>query len=198
MRIIDSTDEELALCAQKGNERSFAELVCRYRTRLMFVMQRYTSNMDDAEDLVQDTFIKAHQNIQKYKSEFKFSVWLFTIARRLAINHYHHAKKNNEAVRESIRQKVSCNESSQEQQGESLWILAESLPKNQYQVLLLMYAENMSVKEISRVMRKTQVNIKVLLYRARKNMAAQLKCFTADNNMLMLKLYGQQLPETES
>ena len=174
MKMINVTDEELALCAQKGNEKSFAELVCRYRARLMFIMLRYTSNMDDAEDLVQDTFIKAYRNIQKYKSEFKFSVWLFTIARRLAINHYHHAKTNNEAVRESIHQKVTCNEIAQEEQGESLWILAESLPKNQYQVLLLMYAENMSVKEISRVMRKTQVNIKVLLYRARRNMAAQL------------------------
>ena len=174
MKMINVTDEELALCAQKGNEKSFAELVCRYRARLMFIMLRYTSNMDDAEDLVQDTFIKAYRNIQKYKSEFKFSVWLFTIARRLAINHYHHAKTNNEAVRESIHQKVICNEIAQEEQGESLWILAESLPKNQYQVLLLMYAENMSVKEISRVMRKTQVNIKVLLYRARRNMAAQL------------------------
>ena len=198
MRIIDSTDEELALCAQKGNEKSFAELVCRYRARLMFIMQQYTSNMDDSEDLVQDTFVKAYQNIQKYKSEFKFSVWLFTIARRLAINHYHHAKKNNKAVRESIRQNLTSNEVTQEQPGESLWALAENLSKNQYHVLWLMYVENMSVKDISRIMEKTQVNIKVLLYRARKNMAAQLKRFTADDDMVTLKFYKQQLPETES
>jgi RNA polymerase sigma factor (sigma-70 family) len=196
--MINATDEELVICAQKGNEESFAELVCRYRTRLMFIMQRYTSNMDDAEDLAQDTFIKAYQNIQKYKSEFKFSVWLFTIARRLAINHYHHAKKNNEAVWESISRNVTCNEVTQEQPGESLWALAESLPNNQYHVLWLMYVENMSVKEISRVMGKTQVNIKVLLYRARKNMATQLKRITANDNMVTLKLYRQQLPETES
>ena len=196
--MINATDEELALCAQKGNKESFAELVCRYRARLMFIMRRYTSNMEDVEDLVQDTFIKAYQNIQKYKSEYKFSVWLFTIARRMAINHYHHAKKNDEHVLESIRQNVTYDEVAHEQPDESLWALAESLPKNQYHVLWLMYAENMSVKEISRVMEKTQVNIKVLLYRARKNLAAQLKRLTADDSTVTLKLYGQQLPETES
>ena len=198
MKILGTTDEELALCAQKGCKKSFAELVRRYRTRLLFVLQGYTKNVDDAEDLVQDTFVKAYRNIQKYKSKFKFSVWLFTIARRLAINHYHYTKRFQDAVEKSTCQDVTCSGITDEQSGESIWALAQKLPNNQYHVLWFMYAENMSIKEISKVLGKSQVNIKVLLYRARKNLMVQLKDLMIYDDIWALKSYRQKLPQTES
>jgi RNA polymerase sigma-70 factor (ECF subfamily) len=69
----------------------------------------------------------------------------------------------------------------QEQIVSNLWTAARSLTQNQYQALWLKYAEDMSIKEISAVMRKSQVNVKVLLYRARVNLAKRLRNVAAND-----------------
>jgi RNA polymerase sigma-70 factor, ECF subfamily len=171
---INTTDEELALYAQKGSRESFAELVRRYEGRLLLFMKHKTGNIADAEDLVQEVFIKAYFNIQKYRSSFRFSTWLFTIASRLAASYYKKLKiqtdRRNEIIDNSPAEAVTEKESSG-----NLWLLAGNLPDNQYQVLWLKYIEDMSVKEISKVMGKSQTNVKVLLYRARINLSRQLR-----------------------
>ena len=168
------SSEKLALCVQNGSQESFVELVRRYEGRLLNFMKYKTGNINDAEDLVQETFIKAYTNIQKYRSSFKFSTWLFTIASRLAASHYRKLKLNvsrqemfceNNQLSEVVEKETNCN----------LLLLASKLPENQYQALWLKYVEDMSVKEISQVMRKSQVNVKVLLYRARLNLSRLLR-----------------------
>ena len=64
---------------------------------------------------------------------------------------------------------------------QSLWALARDLSRNQYQVLWLKYGRDMSIKEIAQVLRKSQVNVKVLLYRARINLAKRLQKVTVEN-----------------
>ncbi|MBN2270051.1 MAG: sigma-70 family RNA polymerase sigma factor, partial [Sedimentisphaerales bacterium] len=76
--------EDLARRSQLGCRASFAELVERYGTGLLRFLRRRTNNLHDAEDLVQDTFVRAYANIHGYRSTYKFSTWLFTIARNLA------------------------------------------------------------------------------------------------------------------
>jgi RNA polymerase sigma-70 factor (ECF subfamily) len=192
MKMADATDEELALCAQKGCRESFAELVSRHRRKLLFVMHGYTTNFDDAEDLVQETFVKAYRNIRKYKNKFKFSTWLFTIARHLAIDHYHQIR------RDSVFETKACeNISDTSEQADisdfGLWSLAEKLSPDQYHVLWFKYAGNMPIKEISRIMGKSQVNVKVLLYRARKNLTKQLKSSPMNDFAAQQKMHEQEL-----
>jgi RNA polymerase sigma-70 factor (ECF subfamily) len=64
---------------------------------------------------------------------------------------------------------------------EGLWAAAKSLSKNQYEALRLRYAEDMSIKEIAKVLRKTQVSVKVILYRARMNLAQRLRDMAAED-----------------
>ena len=69
-------DEELARRAQLGCTDSFEELVRRFQVPLLRFLGRRTSAVD-AEDLLQDTFVRAYQNLQRYRSAWRFRTWLF-------------------------------------------------------------------------------------------------------------------------
>lgn len=166
--------EELARQAQQGCEVSFAELAERYGARLFHFLHHKTGNVQDAEDLVQDTFVKAYQNIHRYRCSWKFSTWLFTIARRLASSYYRSLRRWQSVADVESGSPEPGEIVTQEEARQSLWAMARGLSGNQYQALWLRYAENMSIKEIAQVLRKSQVNAKVILYRARVNMAERL------------------------
>ena len=78
------TDELLIKEFQNGNRSSYAELVNRYRDKIISFLYRYMHDMDAAEDLAQEAFLKYILKKDSYKETFKFSTWLFTIASNLA------------------------------------------------------------------------------------------------------------------
>ncbi|MDH4240630.1 MAG: RNA polymerase sigma factor [Phycisphaerae bacterium] len=175
--------EELARRAKQGCREAFAELVERYGIRLLKFLRYKTNNIHDAEDLVQESFVRAYENIHRYKDSWKFSTWLFTIAARLAYSHFRRSRSF---------QKVAWFESSgpepeqmvvDKETQQSLWALARGLSMNQYQALWLKYGQDMSIKEIAMVLRKSQVNVKVLLYRARINLAKRLQNVDVENEV---------------
>jgi len=165
--------EELVFRAKGGSSVCFEELVERFGGRLHHVLMRKTGNAEDAEDLVQETFVKAYQNLHRYEPRYQFSTWLFTIGMRLAISHYRKAKKNPALRMVSEVESVEAGPealASRREESENLWQQARRLPADQYDALWLRYAEELPVKEIAMVMNKSRVNVKVLLYRARMNM----------------------------
>jgi len=172
--------EELALRSQQGCRASFAELIERYGMQLSKFLRYRTNTIQDTEDLVQDTFVKAYENIHRYNDSWKFSTWLFTIAARLANSHFRRLRSCSplgevESGGLRPRQMMVKRESK-----EFLWAMAADLSKNQYQALWLKYARDMSIKEIAKVMRKSRVNVKVILYRARINLAERLQKATVE------------------
>ena len=173
--------EELARRSQQGCQASFAELVARFGKRLFRFLRYKMNNVQDAEDLVQDTFVKAYQNIHRYQDSWKFSTWLFTIAVRLANSHFRRSR----SFRMVGQIESDCLEPGQmvaeQETRQGLWALARDLSGNQYQALWLKYGQDMSIKEIALVLRKSQVNVKVLLYRARVNLAKRLQKVTVEN-----------------
>jgi RNA polymerase sigma-70 factor (ECF subfamily) len=165
----ESSAEELARRAKRGCRASFAELVRRYAPRLQAFLCQRTHDYHDAEDLVQETFVKAYQNIERYRESYKFSTWLFAIGTRLAISH-HRKMRVRMSFSRSAHCRVSTGVATEPEQYEDLWLLAQGLSENQYRALWLKYGEEMSVKEIARAMHRSQVSVKVLLYRARTNL----------------------------
>jgi DNA-directed RNA polymerase specialized sigma24 family protein len=83
--VMPLSDEDLAGRAQEGCSASFEELVRRFQVPLLQFLQRWAAR-EDAEDLVQDTFVRAYRNLHRYRSSWRFATWLYTIARRLSIN----------------------------------------------------------------------------------------------------------------
>lgn len=176
------TAEQLALRAQQGCRKSFGELVERYSMRLVRFLQRETSNVQNAEDLVQETFVRAWQNIGRYKSRWRFSTWLYTIGYRLACNHRADLPIESAAMSRPGAAQPPDVLAENRETSRILWGTAAQLPQNQYEALWLKYAEEMSIKEIAKVMCKSQVNVKVILYRARTGLAKRLEQDIAEIN----------------
>lgn len=169
------TAEQLALRAQQGCRKSFGELVERFSTRLVRFLQRETVNAQNAEDLSQETFVRAWQNIGRYKPRWQFSTWLYTIGYRLACNHRADLPIESAVVSRPGAAQPPDVLAENRETGRRLWSTAAQLPQNQYEALWLKYAENMSIKEIAKVMGKSRVNVKVILYRARTGLAKRLE-----------------------
>ena len=179
--IVGLTNEELACQAQVGSSDCFAELVKRYEGRLLHFLTQRTQHQEDAEDLLQETFARAYRKIHRYNPRWKFSTWLFTIASRLASNQWRRSNRSSLDYARLLPAETASPSSiiSQREEKENLWgLAAEVLSKSQYTALWLRYVEGMLVKEIAKVMRKTQNHVKVLLFRGRSLLAQNLGCAT--------------------
>jgi RNA polymerase sigma-70 factor (ECF subfamily) len=172
-------DEQLALRARQGCSASFEKLVRRYQTRLVNFLRQRTAVTADAEDLAQDTFVRAYENLHRYRDSGAFSTWLFTIARRLCINHGR--KKRPQANSEALHSVESASISPEQAASNAetsrlLWeVAAETLNERQMTVLWLYYVEDMSVAQISPVVERSSVAVKMMLFRARKKLFPALE-----------------------
>lgn len=80
------TDESIAARVQAGQTQAFEELVDRYQDKLIRYGRKFLLTPDDAEDIVQDVFIKAYENIQSFDSSRRFSPWIYRIAHNEFVN----------------------------------------------------------------------------------------------------------------
>lgn len=180
------SDEELAAEAQAGSRHCFEQLVYRYTRRLFYYLRPKMSTDQDTEDIIQETFIRTYRHISRYDTRYKFSTWLYTVAARLVISYYR-KKRIREIVfltADPVPETRELQDPSgtqnpherleQEEDAKTIWTLARSLQPDQYQALWLRYIEDLSLKEIAGVMKKTQVHIRVLLHRARLNLVKQI------------------------
>ena len=175
--LADLPDAELARQARAGSAVYFAELVRRHEGRLLHYLMRRTGNRQDAEDLLQETFLRAYRRLDAYDSRWKITTWLFTIASRLATSHGRRHRPVSLATVEPAgadEQDPAMILARREEKG-ALWTAAQKvLSESQYLALWFRYAEDMAIKDIARVMGKTRTHVKVMLYRARTALGRRL------------------------
>src|SRR6266481_4633452 len=85
--LTSATDQEVVRWARDGLERAYRELVRRYERPIFSLIYRMVRDRELAEDLAQETFVKALNAIESYRPEFKFASWIFKIANNAAIDH---------------------------------------------------------------------------------------------------------------
>ncbi|MFQ6007447.1 MAG: sigma-70 family RNA polymerase sigma factor [Candidatus Zixiibacteriota bacterium] len=90
---VKDKDYTLIRAVQNGDMVAFNELVDRYKNRLMNVIGRMLSSQDEAEDIVQETFVRVYQHRQSFNFQHCFSTWIYTIALNLARNELRKRKK---------------------------------------------------------------------------------------------------------
>lgn len=179
------SDEQLACKAQAGCSSCFAELVGRHERRLLAFLFRRIGSLGEAEDLLQDTFVRAWRSLDRYDPRWRVTTWLYTIAARLAASHYRRARTRPQADADlssaASRQAGPAEMVAAKEQRENLWILARRvLSEEQYDVLYLRYVEDFSVAQIADVVGKTQTHVKVLLFRGRNNLGSRLESTTSN------------------
>ena len=178
LEMTTATDQELAARACNGCRSSFDELVERYSQKVFKFIFMKTNNIECTEDIVQDAFIRAWQNIEKYNPKYCFSTWLYTIAIRLTHNHFRKRKPitiDDEILDcQNSRQQPPDDIAIQAEQNRIVWEKAADLKPEYYNILWLKYIEQMSIEEIAKTTGKSESNVKVILHRARNKLAKTL------------------------
>jgi len=174
---VDKTisDEELALEAQAGSRRCFDELTRRYSPKLFNFLRPKIASTQDIEDIIQDTFLKLYRNILRYDPKWRFSTWIYTAANRLAISHFR-SKHNNRTIPLTSEPPAKIHvDSTSPSAGRNIWEKARDLKAIYYEALWLRYAEDMSSKEMAKVMKKSDIAVRLLLHRARLHLAKKMQ-----------------------
>jgi len=89
----DPTDEALVTEARSGHVTAYGILVERHQRAIYRVIYQMTANREDAQDLVQDVFVKAHASLDRFKGQSRFSTWIYRIAVNQTLNHLKQRKR---------------------------------------------------------------------------------------------------------
>lgn len=171
-----SSDEALALRARAGCRSSFEELVRRHQVPLVHFLRRWTT-IEDAEDLTQETMLRAYENLHRYRPAWKYGTWLFTIARRLCLNRQRRrrAAESTASLAELAGGVQPGDQIAQAESDRRLWdTAADVLSDRERMALWLYYAEDMPVAEIARVVGRSATAVKTMLFRSRQKLARVL------------------------
>jgi RNA polymerase sigma-70 factor (ECF subfamily) len=172
------SDEELACRAQAGCEASFEQLARRFQAPVLQFLRRLGAG-PDAEDLLQETLVRACVNLHRYRPRWRFAAWLFTIARRASINHRRRAGAV-AACREleslPSRGPDPSHEAAEAEDRQRLWnTAARILSEEEMTAVWLFYVEDLSAREIAGVLERSWVSVKTMLFRARRRLLAVLQ-----------------------
>jgi RNA polymerase sigma-70 factor, ECF subfamily len=183
-------DAELMLRVKGGDGSAFEELVGKYKQPVINLMYRMIRDLDEAEDLAQNVFIRVYQSAHRYQISAKFSTWIFTIARHLCLNEIRrrgrHPAESMDALYDEGEEKparqfrdaqaVSAPQAFLE--GELEAKIQEALldlPGNQRLAIVLCREEELSYEEIAQVLGCSVSATKSLIHRARESLKQKLK-----------------------
>jgi RNA polymerase sigma-70 factor (ECF subfamily) len=165
-----SDERTLVRAAADGDARAFEQLVGSHHRRVFGFIYQMTRQRQDAEDLTQQTFIKAFHHLAGFDASRPMINWLLVIARRTALNHFRSARKWEEIPAEAAGSGPSPARQLEEQDRvANLWERARAvLSQREFEVIWLRFAEEMSTEETARIVGLTQTHVKVLVFRARR------------------------------
>lgn len=172
------SDSRLVQRAAAGDRSAFEIIVKRYIRPLAEFAAGKTNSIQDAEDIVQDTFLRAFVNIGTFDAQYSLKNWLFTIAYRLIVSGYR--KKQPKAYDCGALTGLAEHNSSPVEI-DWLWELAGQMGTEVHTALWLRYKEEMEIADIARVMKKTQIGVRVLLHRARRRLAERVETLAAND-----------------
>ncbi|MFD2727118.1 RNA polymerase sigma factor [Hyunsoonleella rubra] len=165
-----------------GDTNAFAILVERYKDLVFTLCLRMLKNREEAEEVAQDTFVKAYKSINKFKGNSKFSTWIYKVCYNSCLDNLKKNRKylNNIPINEFTAHEVktidnALDDLEQQERNKSIQDCIGLLPNEDAFLLTLYYFEELSLDEISKVLGLKANHIKVKLFRSRKKLAHILR-----------------------
>lgn len=179
---MNKTDDIQYIEAVKnGNISAFSYLVEKYRNMVYSLALKLMKRPEEAEEMAQDTFIKAYQKIDTYEGKSKFSTWLYSITYNGCISELRKRRIEFASIddrvmsdQDEMKMYDYYRETKKEDQEKYLNLALSKLPEDDQVLVTLYYYEGQSMDDISLITGLTVSNIKVKIHRARKRMYALL------------------------
>ncbi len=174
------SDDHLIEKIRKGSWRNYAVLIDKYNTRVFNYVLFIVRNREDAEEITQDTFVKAFRSLEQFKGESKFSTWLLRIAHNTSLTVMRKSRPVKVELAESELKSLNGNEQviAGLEQSHLRSVLDEAMGKlktAEKTVVTLFYLNECSVQEIAQITGLGASNVKVLLHRSRKKLLSILQ-----------------------
>jgi RNA polymerase sigma factor (sigma-70 family) len=175
-------DTEIIKLVLQGQQAQYALLVGRYQHFVFTLALRFVKSREEAEEIAQDTFVKAYRCLNDYRGEGKFSTWLYTIVRTTALSALRSNKANTLSAEPELlatiaddRSSAASNIPEQRSQQELLRKVISTLPETDAQILTLFYQAEQTIEEIGVILGLSPNLVKVRLFRARQKMRELLE-----------------------
>ncbi len=166
----------------KGNSSAYAPLVEKHKSMVYTICYKIVRKSEEAEELAQDTFLKAFDKLDKFRGEAKFSTWLYRIAYNAAISMTRKRRLEVHALDDFVISNYSEDDAREnldavdlEDQQKMLQIALSTLSDDDYLIINLFYLKELAVNEISSITGLSAANIKVKLHRIRKKLYAHMQ-----------------------
>jgi RNA polymerase sigma-70 factor (ECF subfamily) len=178
------SDQDVVLEARAGRQAAYRELVRRYERPIFSLIYRMVRNREQAEDLSQETFVKALNAIESYRPEYKFSSWIFKIANNVSIDHLRRRELDTlsldgsphaltpEAIQASAlqlgdRQETALEELEAKELGGEIEVAIAALRPEYRACILLRHVEGRPYEEIATMLDLPLGTVKTYIHRAR-------------------------------
>lgn len=190
MSVSDSESKKIAIKLEKklieatqyGDNNAYGQLIRLHQKRLFKFIYGLLKDFDTVEDIVQESFVKAYQNIKTFRTEYSFYPWLSTIARNLAYNHL--AKEEKKESLEKLQdsgfsppslQLGPLEELIESENGKRFYEALKEMSAKYRSVFVLRHFEQMDYAEIASYLKIPPGTVDSRLYRARQILINKLK-----------------------
>lgn len=186
-------EQELALIqeALNGSQKAYTELTERHKTAVFHIIFKIVKDAETANDLAQETFMKAFASLASYRSEYRFSTWLYKIAANCSIDFLRKKRINALSLDQQLETKDGSvtlevpdhsfnpeQELVRKQQRFSIEEAIQSLPDKYREVIIYRHKDDKSYEEIADLLDIPVGTVKARIFRARELLKKKLKSVT--------------------
>ena len=162
-------DSDVILQVLAGQQNAYAILVERYQHFVFTIAFRYLKDREEAEDMAQETFIKAYRSLADFKGDSKFSTWIYVICNNTCMSH---SRKRKADIVSLDEEHHIIADSYKDSRSQKMLIqkAIHQLPETDAQIITLFYLAEQSLEETAQILGLSISNVKVRLFRARQKL----------------------------
>lgn len=171
----ENSEDKILAKIQTGDKLACRSIIENYKVQVYNLAFRILNNKEDAEEVAQDSFLKAFKNLNSFNRQSKFSTWLYRITYNSAISktrkkQFHHQPitEVNEFNLPIEEFEISLKKISQKDQQKFIQLALNKISPDERALINLYYIEEQSMEEIALITGLTKGNIKVKIFRIRK------------------------------